>query len=137
MSFEVIADFEKEIANFFGAPYAVAVDCCTHGLELCLRYKGATKITVPKHTYLSVPMLAEKLDLEIEWTDDKWQDYYYMTDSRHYDFVAFGAISPLAKYSFLKGSINYEDSLNVNNYFNISSLRKEKISENQFLKVIP
>ena len=62
---------------------------------------------------------------------------YYMTDSRHYDFVAFGAISPLAKYSFLKGSINYEDSLNVNNYFNISSLRKEKISENQFLKVIP
>tara|TARA_R110000851_G_scaffold120753_1_gene249239 strand:- start:61 stop:669 length:609 start_codon:yes stop_codon:yes gene_type:complete len=80
MSFEVIADFEKEIAKFFGAPYAVAVDCCTHGLELCLRMKGNQKITVPKHTYLSVPMLAEKLNLEIEWTDDKWQDYYYMTD---------------------------------------------------------
>ena len=80
MSFEVIADFEKEIAKFFGAPYAVAVDCCTHGLELCLRMKSAQKITVPKHTYLSVPMLAEKLDLEIEWTDDEWQDYYYMTD---------------------------------------------------------
>ena len=80
MSFEVIADFEREIAKFFGAPYAVAVDCCTHGLELCLRMKGSEKITVPKHTYLSVPMLAEKLDLEIEWTDDKWQDYYYMTD---------------------------------------------------------
>lgn len=80
MSFEVIADFEKEIAKFFGASYAVAVDCCTHGLELCLRMKVAQKITVPKHTYLSVPMLAEKLDLEIEWTDDEWQDYYYMTD---------------------------------------------------------
>ena len=79
MSFEVIADFEKEVAKFFGAPYAVAVDCCTHGLELCLRMKDAQKITVPKHTYLSVPMLAEKLDLEIEWTGDKWQDYYYMT----------------------------------------------------------
>ena len=25
-------------------------------------------------------MLAEKLDLEIEWTDEKWQNYYYMTD---------------------------------------------------------
>jgi dTDP-4-amino-4,6-dideoxygalactose transaminase len=80
MSFEVIAKFEKEIAKFFGAPYAVAVDCCTHGLELCLRMKSNQKITVPKHTYLSVPMLAEKLNLEIEWTDDKWQDYYYMTD---------------------------------------------------------
>jgi len=62
---------------------------------------------------------------------------YYMSDSKHYDFVAFGAISPLAKYSFLKGSIDYKDSLNVNNYFNLSSLRKEKINENQFLKVIP
>jgi len=81
MSFEVIAEFEKEIAKFFGAPYAVAVDCCTHGLELCLRMGSNQKITVPKHTYLSVPMLAEKLDLEIEWTDDKWQDYYYMTDN--------------------------------------------------------
>ena len=68
MSFQVIADFEEEIAKFFGAPYAVAVDCCTHGLELCLRYKNAKKIVVPKHTYLSVPMLGEKLDIELEWT---------------------------------------------------------------------
>jgi len=81
MSFQAIADFEEEIAKFFGAPYAVAVDCCTHGLELCLRMNGAKNITVPKHTYLSVPMLAEKLDLEIEWTDDKWQDYYYLTEN--------------------------------------------------------
>lgn len=44
MSFEVIADFEKEIAKFFGASYAVAVDCCTHGLELCLRMKGAQRL---------------------------------------------------------------------------------------------
>jgi hypothetical protein len=45
-------------------------------------------------------------------------DGYYMKDARHYDFVAFGSISPLAKYSFLKGSIEYADSLSVNNYFN-------------------
>lgn len=81
MSFQIIADFEKEIAKFFGAPYAVAVDCCTHGLELCLRHKNIKDIKVPKHTYLSVPMLAEKLDLDITWTDEKWQDYYYLTDN--------------------------------------------------------
>ena len=62
---------------------------------------------------------------------------YYMTDSRHYDFVAFGAISPLAKYSFLKGSINYVDSLNVNNYFNLASIKKEVIKETEYLKIIP
>ena len=62
---------------------------------------------------------------------------YYMTDSRHYDFVAFGAISPLAKYSFLKGSINYVDSLNVNNYFNLTSIKKEIAKETEYLKIIP
>ena len=35
-SFDVITDFENEIAEFFGAPYGVAVVCCTHGIELCL-----------------------------------------------------------------------------------------------------
>ena len=60
MSFEKVAIFEEEVAKFFGAPYAVAVDCCTHGIELCLRYTEAEKIIVPIRTYLSVPMLADK-----------------------------------------------------------------------------
>ena len=81
MSFQAIKDFENEIANFFGAPYAVAVDCCTHGLELCLRMKGTSKIKVPRHTYLSVPMLADKLNIGLEWTDEKWKDYYYLTEN--------------------------------------------------------
>ena len=80
MSFQVIADFEDEIASFFGAPYAVAVDCCTHGIELCLRMKQVKKIKVPKRTYLSVPMLAKKLNIDMEWTDQIWQDYYHLTD---------------------------------------------------------
>ena len=62
---------------------------------------------------------------------------YYMRDSRHYDFLAFGVISPLAKYSFLKGSIDYIDSLKVNNYFNLASIKKEVIRETEYLKFIP
>jgi hypothetical protein len=81
MSFQVIKDFEKEIADFFGAPYAVAVDCCTHGIELCLRKDHIKKITVPKHTYLSVPMLADKLNIDLEWSDEKWKDFYYVTNN--------------------------------------------------------
>ena len=34
MSFKIIEKFENEIANFYGAPYAVAVDCCTHAIAL-------------------------------------------------------------------------------------------------------
>jgi len=54
---------------------------------------------------------------------------YYMKDSRHYDFVAFGSISPLTKYTFLKGSINYEESLDVNNYFNRTVLNGDTPNE--------
>ena len=73
MSFEVIAEFENKLAEFFGAPHAVAVDCCTHGVELCLRYTNARKIIVPKRTYISIPFLAEKLNIEREWKDENWK----------------------------------------------------------------
>ena len=71
-----VTEFENKIAAFFGAPYAVAVDSCTHGIELCLRYKKATFIQSPKHTYLSIPMLAEKLGIELRWMDYKWENFY-------------------------------------------------------------
>jgi dTDP-4-amino-4,6-dideoxygalactose transaminase len=80
MSFDIIEKFEQEIASFFGSPYAIAVDCCTHGLELSLIYTGAKKIKVPKHTYISVPFLSRKLSIEMEWTNENWKDYYYLTD---------------------------------------------------------
>jgi len=76
MSFQTVKKFEEEVANFFGAPYAIAVDSCTHGIELALRYTGEKKINVPKRTYLSVPMLANKMGLELSWRDEEWEDYY-------------------------------------------------------------
>ena len=81
MSFKIIEKFEDEVANFFGAPYAVAVDCCTHGLELCLRKNNIKKISVPKRTYISVPLLSKKLNIKLEWKEEEWNDYYYLTDN--------------------------------------------------------
>lgn len=71
--------FENKVAEFFGAPFAVAVDSATHGLELCLRYKKSEVITCPKRTYLSVPFLAEKLNIRRVWMDWEWKDYYMLT----------------------------------------------------------
>ena len=81
MGFESVTKFENKIAEFFGAPYAVATDCCTHGVELCLRYKNVRKITVPKRTYISIPFLANKLNIDLEWKDEVWTSYYYLTDN--------------------------------------------------------
>jgi dTDP-4-amino-4,6-dideoxygalactose transaminase len=81
MSFSVITEFENKIAEYFGSPYAVAVDCCTHGLELCLRYTLAKHISSPVRTYVSVPLLAKKLGIELKWKDENWKDYYYLTNN--------------------------------------------------------
>lgn len=80
MNFNTVTEFENQVAEFFGASYAVAVDSCTHGVELCLRYTLADHIVVPKNTYISIPFLANKLQIELEWKNEKWVDYYYLTD---------------------------------------------------------
>tara|TARA_B100000214_G_C23963040_1_gene626267 strand:- start:1397 stop:1999 length:603 start_codon:yes stop_codon:yes gene_type:complete len=78
MSFNAIYEFENKIAQFFGSNYAVSVDCCTHGIELCLRQQKIQHYTVPKRTYISVPFLANKLGIQFDWREEKWQDYYYL-----------------------------------------------------------
>lgn len=79
--FDSVTTFENSIAEYYGAPFAVAVDCCTHGLELALRDTDAKEMYVPKHTYLSVAMLAEKLNIKRSFLDDEWDDYYYISDN--------------------------------------------------------
>ena len=67
------------------------------------------------------------------------EDYvkgFYLADSAHYDFVAFGAISSLTKYTFLKGSIDYADSLKANNRFNLEALRQSEITTDTLVRQI-
>ena len=81
MNFETVTNFEKKIAEFFGSPFAVAVDSCTHGIELCLRYNNVKSINVPKQTYISIPFLSKKLNLGLEWRNQNWKDFYYVSHS--------------------------------------------------------
>ena len=50
--FHTVEKFEDRIAKFYGAKYGIATDCCTHAIELCLRYEGYDKVTVPEKTRL-------------------------------------------------------------------------------------
>ena len=83
--FDIVTKFEDTIADFFGAPYAVATDCCTHALELCLRYDNVTHTSCPTHTYLSVPMTFKKLGISWDWQDIPWQNYYHLNNTRIID----------------------------------------------------
>ena len=80
MNFETVTSFENKVAEFFNAPFAIAVDSCTHGVELCLRLTQSQEISVPKRTYLSIPFLAEKLKIKRTWREENWKDYYFLTE---------------------------------------------------------
>ena len=69
MSFKAVSELEKRLGEFFGAPYVVCLDACTHGIELCLRYQKLSYISVPRRTYVSVPFLANKLNISLTKTN--------------------------------------------------------------------
>lgn len=115
MSFQAVDTLEKKVAEFFGSPYAVAVDSCTHGIELCLRYTGEKKINVPKRTYLSVPFLAEKMGLEREWRDDVWEDYYTLNygDKKIIDAAVLWKKDSYIPNTFMCLSFQYQKHLSI------------------------
>ena len=85
MSFDKVTEFENIIADYFGSQYAVAVDCCTHAIELCLRLQNIKTTTCPKRTYVSVPMTLTKLGINWSWNETPWQDYYFFEKVIHPD----------------------------------------------------
>lgn len=113
IDFTIIEQFEKEVANFFGAPYSVAVDSCTHGIELCLRQQKAASITVPKRTYLSIPMLANKLSIDLKWKDENWQDYYYIGDTNIIDAAVLWKKDSYIKGTLMCVSFQYQKHLSL------------------------
>ena len=62
--FDKIKQFEDALAEYTGAPYAIMTDCCTHAIELCLRYDQIKEVTMTPFTYLSIPMLMHKLGIK-------------------------------------------------------------------------
>jgi len=77
--YDIIAEFERRLAKYTGAPYVVTTDCCTHALELSIRWymqkhpRRTPSVVLPDQTYLSVAMMIKKLGLtfkideEHEW----------------------------------------------------------------------
>jgi len=113
MSFNSVNRFETKIASFFGAPFAVAVDCCTHAIELCLRYIKPKKIIIPTHTYLSIAFLGDKLGIDWDWKDENWKDYYYIGNTNIIDAAVLWKKNSYLSNSFMCLSFQFQKHLNV------------------------
>lgn len=99
LMFETVKEFEKQIADYYDAPFAVATDSCTHAIELCLRYVNPqVKIQIPTRTYISVPFTLMKLQLAWTFVNTEWRGYYFLGGTRIID----GAVN-FARDSYLPG----------------------------------
>jgi dTDP-4-amino-4,6-dideoxygalactose transaminase len=112
MSFDIVTKFEQQVAEFFGAPYAIAVDSCTHGVEICLKHTKAGEIKVPKRTYISIPFLAYKMKLYLTWKEEDWVDYYHLTD-RVVDAAVLWKPNSYVPGTFMNLSFQYQKHLSL------------------------
>lgn len=89
---EIVDIFEKKVAGFAGCKYAVATDCCTNGLFLCLKYiqdknefDESKPIIIPKRTYVSAAMQIIHAGYEVAFDDIKWTGLYRLGQTRVWD----------------------------------------------------
>ena len=109
----MIEEFEFRIAEFFGSPYAVATDCCTHAIELSLIHTGYNGITVPTHTYLSIPMTCIKLGLDWTWKEEEWSDYYFLGGTNIVDAAVLWGEGTYVPNTFMCLSFQFKKHLSL------------------------
>ena len=88
MTFDDINRFEIALAEYTGAPYAIMTDCCTHAIELCLRYDKVRGLKMTPFTYLSIPMTMHKLGIDYVYLDEDtqtWEGEYEFRYTRIWD----------------------------------------------------
>ena len=85
MTFDAILKFEQALGAFTGAPFVVMTDCCTHAIELCLRYDNVRRTLFPAKTYISIPMTLRKLDIGYGFTNEDWVGEYQFATTRIWD----------------------------------------------------
>lgn len=127
--FKIVSEFENQVANFFGAKFGIATDSCTHGIELCLRLQNIKSIVIPKRTYLSVPFLAHKLNLELKWKDENWQNYYYIGDTNIIDAAVLWTKNSYIPNTFMCLSFQYQKHLSLGRGGMILTDNKEAATE--------
>ena len=86
--FDKILEFERALAKYTGAPYTIMTDCCTHAIEMCLRYDRVRGLKMTPFTYLSVPMTMHKLGIDYVYLDEDvqtWAGEYNFAYTRIWD----------------------------------------------------
>jgi dTDP-4-amino-4,6-dideoxygalactose transaminase len=117
MTFEKIRQFEDYLSLYTGAPYVIMTDCCTHALELCFRYDQVKECRFTPHTYISIPMLMEKLNIRYGYVDT-YMDTTWIGEYQFYNTRIWDSARLLKENMYRPGqlqclSFGYDKPLNI------------------------
>lgn len=76
MPYKVVAEFERVIADYAGAKYAVAAESCSAALFLSCLYMQVKEVTIPARTYPSVPCAIIHAGGKVRFSDEPWSGIY-------------------------------------------------------------
>lgn len=86
---DIVDIFEKKVASFAGSKYAVAVDSCTNAIFLAAQFCGMIGeggyVTIPCHTYVSVPQALHHAGYLVRFKVMKWEGAYNIEGTRIWD----------------------------------------------------
>jgi len=82
-SWDWVTHFEDEVAKYTGSKYGIACDTNSNAIRLVLHYLNITNsdITIPAHTYVSVPNQIILSGNRPKFEDIEWDGYYRLGDT--------------------------------------------------------
>lgn len=84
-AYAAVKTFERVVADYTGAPYAVATDSCTSAILLACQYLRVRDVEVPRFTYCSVPMSVLHAGGTPKIVDKEWSGLYKLDPYPIYD----------------------------------------------------
>lgn len=80
MPYRVVKEFERQIAEYSGSRYAVAVESCSAAIFLCCAYLDLVgqEVTIPSRTYPSVPAAIIHAGGRVCFDPEPWSGVYQL-----------------------------------------------------------
>lgn len=125
--------FEEKVAEYTGAPYAIAVDSCSNAIFLSLMWVGVkgVEVTIPAKTYMSIPCEIIHAGGKVNFYDYEWKGIYPLHPTNVYDaalrftndmyrentFMCLSFTGPSKRLKLGKGGMILTDNKDAANWF--------------------
>lgn len=135
----VTEQFEQAICDYTGAPFAIALDCCSHAIFLALMWEKQenellwdyTGIAIPHKTFPSVPCEIIHAGFQPFFTNEKWKGAYQLVPTKVWDsalrfttnmykpgtFMCISFTGPRKNLKLTKGGAILHDSPKAHEWF--------------------